>query len=64
MDIVINFAPIQNFFNLAPDMMLWRFLATFGWVILGIMFLAGVKVIWLKHIRAKWSKNIKFTFLA
>lgn len=64
MDIVFNFTPIQNFFNLPPDVMLWRFLATFGWVVLGIMFLAGVRIIWLKYVRTKWSKNIKFTFLA
>jgi hypothetical protein len=64
MDIIIDFTSIKNFFNLPPDIMLWRFLATFGWIILGIMFLAGVRIIWLKYVRTKWSKNIKFTFLA
>lgn len=64
MNIVVDLSPIQEFFMLPPDILLWRFMAYFGWIIFGIMFLGAVKVLWLSHIRGKWSKNIKFTLLA
>jgi hypothetical protein len=64
MNIVIDFSPIQEFFMLPPDVMLWRFMANFGWIILAIIFLSAVKVLWLKHVKRKWSKNITYTLLA
>lgn len=64
MNIVLDLTSIQDFFRLEPAEMLWRFFATFGWVVLGVMFLLGARKIWLMYIRGKWSKNIKFTFLA
>ncbi len=64
MDIFIDFTPVQEFFNLPPDIMLWRFLANFGWIIFGIMFLLAARVLWLSYIRGKWSAGNKFIFLA
>lgn len=64
MDILFDISSIQNFFNLPPESMLWRFIGTFGWVILGLMFLLAGRNIWLMYIRAKWSKNAKYAFLA
>ncbi|MFA5644000.1 MAG: hypothetical protein WC928_00520 [Patescibacteria group bacterium] len=64
MNIIVNFSKIQDFFNLPPDVMLWRFMANFGWVIIAIMFLLVVKDFWLNYIRAKWFKNFKFILLA
>ncbi len=64
MEIIFNFAPIQDFFALSPNVMLWRFMAYFGWIIIGVMFLLGAKVLWLKNIRRKWGKDKKFVLLA
>lgn len=64
MQIEIDFSPIQEFFALAPDVMLWRFLAYFGWIIFAIMFLWMASILWLKYIRGKWGSQTKFIFLA
>lgn len=64
MDLVLDLTPIQDFFNLPPDVMLWRFMAYFGWIIFGIMFLLAVRILWLTKIRGDFSKNIKFILLA
>ncbi len=64
MEIVVDFAPIQAFFALPPDVMLWRFMAYFGWIIFGIMFLWAASILWLKSVKRKWGKDIKFILLA
>lgn len=64
MEIIIDFTPIQNFFSLPPNVMLWRFMAHFGWIIFGVIFLFGVRILWLKKVKKNWSKNIKFILLA
>ncbi len=64
MQLEIDFSPIQEFFMLEPDVMLWRFLAYFGWIIFGIIFLWMASILWLKHIRGKWGAQNKYIFLA
>ncbi|HOZ53523.1 MAG TPA: hypothetical protein PK142_02500, partial [bacterium] len=64
MNIIIDFTSVQEFFNLPPDVMLWRFLANFGWVIFGILFLLAARILWLNYIRGKWAATNKFIFLA
>jgi hypothetical protein len=64
MEIIVDFTPIQEFFSLPPNVMLWRFMAYFGWIIIGIMFLLAARILWLKSVKRKWGKNIKFILLA
>ena len=64
MHVEIDFTPIQEFFMLPPDVMLWRFLAYFGWIIFAIMFLWFSSRVWLSYIRQKWGSQTKFIFLA
>lgn len=64
MQIQIDFSSIQEFFALPPDKMLWLFLANFGWLIFGIMFLWMASIMWLKYIKRKWGARTKFILLA
>lgn len=64
MDIVIDFTPIQDFFNLPPDEMLRIFMSRFGWLILAIMFVLAFRIVWLQHIRGRWLSRIKYVLLA
>lgn len=64
MEIIVDFTPIQDFFSLPPNVMLWRFMAYFGWIIIAIIFLWGASILWLKSVRRKWGKDIKFILLA
>lgn len=64
MNIIIDFTKIQDFFNLPPNVILWKFMANFGWIIFAIMFLFAVRALWLYYVRMNWSKNIKFILLA
>lgn len=64
MDIVVNLAVFERFFNLPPGQMLWAFFANFAWVFFGIIFLYGAVNIWLGYIQTKWSLGHKFVLLA
>jgi hypothetical protein len=60
----VNLSPIKDFFNLPLDIMLWNFLAQFGWIIFGIFFLYAAKILWLKYVKRKWAKKIDYVLLA
>jgi len=64
MDIVIDTSSFVNFFNLPPDQMLWVFLANYGWIAFGIIFLIAARDVWLYHIQVEWSKTHKSVLLA
>ncbi len=64
MDIVINTASIEQFFNLPPDQMFWVFFLNFGWIILGITFIIGVLSMYLMWIRGRWDADHEFILLA
>ncbi len=64
MDIVINTAGFERFFNLPPEQMFWAFFFNFGWLILGIIFLIGARDVWLYYVQMKWSKTHKSILLA
>lgn len=64
MDIVINTTGIDNFFSLPPEMMFWAFLANFGWIIIGIVFIIGVLQVYLLWIQTKWSEKHRNVLLA
>jgi hypothetical protein len=64
MNIVINTKGIENFLNLPPEMMFWAFLANFGWIIIGIVFIFGVLQVYLLWVRNKWSESHRTALLA
>lgn len=64
MDIVIDFNPIINFFDLPAHIFLWKFFWYFGWVPIAITFLWGAAQLWLKYIRTQWGASQKFIVLA
>jgi hypothetical protein len=64
MDIVINTTGIERFLNLPPEQMFLVFFGNFGWLILGIIFLAGARDVWLYYVRLQWSKTHKSVLLA
>ncbi|NCD00861.1 hypothetical protein EOL94_02125 [bacterium] len=64
MNINLDFTPIQVFFSLPPDIMFWKFLLYFGWMILDVLFLAGFLQIWLIRKQTKYAQGIKYIYLA
>ena len=60
----IDLSRLQAFINLPADEIFWVFMANFGWVILGIVFLIGARDVWLFYIQGKWSEGHKFILLA
>ncbi|HBA36460.1 TPA: hypothetical protein DCZ15_01135 [Candidatus Falkowbacteria bacterium] len=64
MDIVIYTGAWERFINLPPDQMFWAFLGNFGWLIIAVIFLLGVREVYLVWIRLQWEKNHKFVLLA
>lgn len=64
MDIDINTTGIESFLNLPPDEIFWVFMANFGWIIFGIIFIWGVLQLYLFWIRGKWAQTHKNVLLA
>ncbi|HNX11084.1 MAG TPA: hypothetical protein PKI61_02995 [bacterium] len=64
MNIVLDISPIQEFFLLPPDVMLWHFMAYYGWLIIAIIFLMFAKEAWLLYVQGKFVGPIKYTYLA
>jgi hypothetical protein len=64
MDIFINLQPLQEFMQLMPDQMLWRLMAYYGWIILGIMYIFGARTLWLIKAQFAFDAKIKYIFLA
>lgn len=64
MDIIIDLSPVQDFFNLPPNLMLKLFLINFGWLIIAVMFLFAARTLWLKYVKRKWGSGINFILLA
>ncbi len=64
MDIVINTASISQFLNLPADQMVWVFFRDFGWLILALIYLFGVREVYLLWIRQKWAGTHQSILLA
>lgn len=64
MDLVINTAGFEQFFNLPPEQMPWAFFVNFGWFIYAIIFLLGARDAWLNYIRDRWTRTHKNILLA
>ena len=64
MEIFLDISPFQRFFNLEAGEMVWRFFANFAWPFLGLIFVIGVRDLYLYWLRGKWSENHKYILLA
>ena len=64
MNIVLNLQPLQDFFNLPPETMLWHFMGYYGWIIVAIMFLFSVREMWLLYVQDKFMSQVKYVMLA
>ena len=64
MDIVINTSRLNEFFNAAPADMAWQFFANFGWIVIAIVFLYGVRDVYLMYIEGKFAATLKNIILA
>lgn len=64
MDITINLSGLQAFWNASPDQMAWMFFVNIGWMILAVMYLIGVREVYLSYIQGKFAASLKNTILA
>ena len=64
MNIVINTTGFDQFLNLPSSLMAWVFFRDFGWLILALIYLFGVREVYLLYIRRKWEKTHKSIMLA
>lgn len=55
MDIVINTARLDSFFNLPAGQMFWVFMGNVGWIIIALVYLFGVIELYLFWIRTRWG---------
>ncbi len=64
MNIVINTVRLDNFFNLPPEQMFWVFMGNVGWLIISLVFLFGVRELYLFWLRTRWGANHQSILLA
>ena len=64
MEIFLDLSPFYRFFSLDPGRMVWVFFANFAWPFFGIIFVIGVRDLYLSWIRGKWSLTHKNIILA
>jgi len=64
MDIVINTARLDAFLNAAPLDMAWQFFANFGWMVIAVAFLYGVREIYLMYVEDQFAATLKNIILA
>ncbi|HPW44485.1 MAG TPA: hypothetical protein PLX67_02115, partial [bacterium] len=64
MEIVLNLAPLLNFFSLPADEMFRRIILYYGWMIPAVIFLYGAGCVWLAWRRRLFFSKQKFVLLA
>lgn len=64
MEIFLNLNPLIEFFNLPPGKMLIALFTNFAWPFLGLVFVLGVRDLYLDWLCGKWSEGHKFILLA
>jgi hypothetical protein len=64
MNITLNLTPLTDFFKQPVDVVFFHLLGEYGWLILAIMFLFGVRELWLIYVQTKWAMKNKFILLA
>jgi hypothetical protein len=64
MDITINTSRLEEFWSATPNDMAWLFFVNIGWMVLAVVFLYGVREIYLMYIRDKFGATLKNIILA
>lgn len=64
MNITINTSRLEEYFNAAPADMAWIFFVNIGWMVLAVIFLIGVREIYLMYIEEKFAATLKNVLLA
>ncbi|MFZ2310206.1 MAG: hypothetical protein WAW11_01545 [Patescibacteria group bacterium] len=64
MDIVIDIARLNQFFNAAPLDMAWQFFVNIGWMIIGVVYINGALMVYKDHIQGKYAATLKNIILA
>lgn len=64
MEIFLDLTPLDKFFSLEAERMLWVFFTNFAWPFFGLLFVLGVRELYLFWLRGKWSEGHKFLLLA
>lgn len=64
MDITVNLSGLITFWNAPLDQMAWMFFVNIGWMILAVMYLFGVREVYLMYIQGKFAATLKNTILA
>lgn len=64
MNITINTSRLMEFWNATPDQMFWMFFYNIGWMILAVIFLWGVREVYLFYMQNKFAATLKNVILA
>ena len=64
MDITVNMTRLNQFFNATPADMAWQFFVNVGWMMIAVVFLFGVREIYLMYIQNKFAATLKNIILA
>lgn len=64
MDIVIDTSGLADFFAAGPAEMAWLFFINIGWIIVAVVFLLGVREVYLEYIQMKFAAGLKYMMLA
>jgi len=64
MTIFLNLQPLQEFFTLPPDVIIWRIFIYHSWVVFGYLYVLGAIDVWLIKRQKEFASKIKYTFLA
>lgn len=64
MDITINTSHLEQFWNASQSDMAWMFFANIGWMIIAVIFLLGVREIYLMYVQTNFAAGLKNVILA
>jgi hypothetical protein len=64
MHIELDLTSLLAFFQLPLDVILWRFMAYYGWIIIGILLLIEIREMWLLYVQDKFARTVKYVMLA
>ena len=60
----MNTSRLEEFWNATPADMAWIFFVNIGWMIIAVVFLLGVREVYLMYIRGKFDATLKNIILA
>jgi hypothetical protein len=64
MNIVIDTTRLNQFLSATPADMAWQFFINIGWMVIAVVFLYGVRDIYLMYIQGKFAATLKNVLLA